>query len=55
MNKSQTKPKQNINIYKLFVINNIRMFPSDPTGSLDDFFLRSYLNYGGFYKRWKRL
>ncbi len=36
-------------IYKPLTIDNIRMFPSDPTGSLDDFFLRGYLNYWGFF------
>jgi len=30
--------------YKLKIINIFRMFPGDPTGSPDDFFLSNYLN-----------
>jgi len=38
----------NHKIYKLVSSNNFRMFPSDPTGSLDVFFLNSYLiSFGG--------
>ena len=38
------------NFYKLQTDKNIRMFPSDLTGSLDDFFLVICLNFlGGFY------
>lgn len=35
---------KNSKIYKLFNCYNIRMFPSDPTGSLDDFY---FYNLGG--------
>lgn len=39
----------NSNILKCGIIDNNRMFPIDPTGSLDDFFLRGYLNYWRFF------
>jgi len=34
-------------LYKLFIFYNFRMLPSDLTGSLDDFFFRNYLDFGG--------
>ena len=39
----------NSNIYKSIKLEENRMFPSDPSGSLDDFFLMSFLlNSGGW-------
>lgn len=32
-------------IYKSNFTSKIRIFPGDPTGSPDDFFLRDYLNF----------
>lgn len=40
------------NVYKLLKINDIRMFPSDPLGSLDDFIFLNYLFLGGLL--WKK-
>ena len=31
------------NLFKQNIIDNIRMFPGDPAGSPDDFFLRNFL------------
>ena len=43
-------------IYKGIIVNNIRMFPSDPTGSLDDFFSENFINYlNRGFNLWKRL
>ena len=47
MVKDKTKVKQKINIYKLKIYSNIGMLPSDPTGSLDDFFSVNNLIFGG--------
>lgn len=30
----------NNKVYKWFLTGNVRMFPSDPTGSLDDFIFK---------------
>ncbi len=40
------------NVYKLLTINNPRMFPSDPSGLLDDFIFLNYFFSGGLL--WKR-
>lgn len=37
----------NQKVYKACITYENRMFPSDPSGSLDDFFPRSYLNFEG--------
>ena len=33
--------------YKAHFTSKLRIFPGDPTGSPDDFFLRNYLNLEG--------
>lgn len=38
-------------IYKHIIHTNIRMFPSDPLGSLDDFIFLNYLILGGLHGR----
>ena len=38
---------KNDNFYKLEIAQNIEMFPSDPLGSLDDFFYSSLIRLGG--------
>lgn len=35
-------------VYKSHITKTTRMFPSDPHGSLDDFY---YFDFGGFYGR----
>ena len=39
----------NQKIYKLHITYKFGMFPSDPTGSLDGFFLRNYSSFGGSF------
>jgi len=39
----------NSKIYKSIITNKIRIFPGDPSGSPDDFFLRNYLKCWEFF------
>ncbi len=34
--------------YKLIIISKVNMIPSDPTGSLDEFFLLGSFRWGSF-------
>lgn len=43
--KSKINFQRNSKIYKSQILFNIRMFPSDPTGSLDDLFSKILINY----------
>ena len=55
MTKMNRNFPQNHKIYKLGKSDNFRMFPSDLSGSLDDFFFKSLTECKGEFILWKKL
>ncbi len=57
IHQTQNPNQRDSKFYKSQILHIIRMFPSDPTGSLDDFifgFLAKYLNLKGSLQIWKK-
>ena len=45
------RPLLDRKLYKQLMVNFNRMFPSDPSGSLDDFIFNKFLFLGRYYGR----